>query len=292
MISPDDPRHGKRAGYLAGCREDDCATANRRYMKKYRLRSLENGGRTTVPRDRAREHIERLSGWMSLSAIASAAGTGSSEICRILSGKHPRIKKETEARILALSLSSNPGPSRWLHALPASRRIQALIAYGYTYEQISEHTGGYGKSNLRLIAIGARGYVTFAVDQQIRKAYNHLQMQPIPEPANAWLAGSLAKRRKKAAARGWVPPWCWDEDAIDDPAAVPAGTPRCDGDRDPIEGIDEGAIQRRIDGDREIRLHAGEAAELTRRLLAAGWSKKRIYVLTGVEPNRYKGEVA
>lgn len=36
-MSPDDPRHGRQSGYLAGCRADCCRHAHMVWMKRYRM---------------------------------------------------------------------------------------------------------------------------------------------------------------------------------------------------------------------------------------------------------------
>lgn len=52
-------------------------------------------------------------------------------------------------------------------------------------------------------------------------------------------------------------------------------------------GYDEARVQRRILGDRSIRLHKGEAEEVVRRLLAKDWSANQIRRHTGLQPDRY-----
>jgi hypothetical protein len=73
----------------------------------------------------------------------------------------------------------------------------------------------------------------------------------------------------RAARNGYLPPLVWDDDTIDDPAAVPAVAP------DVEDVVDEVAVAEAMAG-RRINLTRAEWDEAVRRLLAAGMSDTEV----------------
>jgi hypothetical protein len=280
-MNTDDPRHGTRAGYIAGCRDTCCSTANRRWIKQYRLAASRNGGRTTVPTEPVREHVRNLQRTMSLSAIGNAARVTSSQMVRLMRGDHPTMRAATATRLLAVRPDTKVG-GHYISAVGSRRRLQALVAIGYSFERIEKHLGGYGRSNMRILAYENRPWITSDVALRIKAAFDELSMK-LPDAPTRVHQGAITKARNRAKARGWVPPLAWDEDTIDDPNAKPAGLTA------PArvsEDIDEAAVLRRMNGER-VHLTKYESAEVVRRLRAAGWSYLQIQTHAGLRTDRY-----
>lgn len=101
--------HGTRAGYLRGCRCEDCADAHYRYTKayKHRVKADPQSGvparPVRVPSGPVREHIAalRASGW-TLAMIEREAPTSKSQAAHLARGDYPSVRRDIAARILAL----------------------------------------------------------------------------------------------------------------------------------------------------------------------------------------------
>jgi hypothetical protein len=90
-------------------------------------------------------------------------------------------------------------------ALGAQRRIQALVAIGYTFPMLSKETG-LSEIYLRQLAHGIRSTrIDRRRDAKIREVYRTLCVQPLHK-------GYGPKRARLAAkAAGWYPPMAWDD---------------------------------------------------------------------------------
>lgn len=280
-MSPDDPRHGKRAGYIAGCRTACCQQPNQRWIKRYRLAASRNGGRTTVDSAPVIAHLRTLQQTMSLCAIAAAGNSSSSHISRLLRGDHPTLRAATATALLAVR-ADQPVDKHLVSALGARRRLQALAAKGYTFERLAPIVD-YTRYNVRILANGDRDWITSAGDQRIRTAYNRLHMRA-PVPANHHEQAGITKVKARAIANGWAPAFAWDTDTIDDPNAQPVVAPALA--PDAADYIDHAAVLARINGDRTIDLNRAEQLELVHRMLAAQWGQKQIEAQTGINAAR------
>jgi hypothetical protein len=104
-----EPIHGTRSRYKAGCRCDDCRKANARAQKEYRHRArcYTSDGTPEIPQrvpaEPVVEHIEKLiaSGWLKKD-IATDAGTKASTISGIARRKWPKMARHIANAILAL----------------------------------------------------------------------------------------------------------------------------------------------------------------------------------------------
>src|SRR5690606_5530104 len=102
-MTPDDPRHGTRAGYIAGCRLACCGDPHYRYQKRSRLRLMREGsqivsGATT---------LERVAWWdargVSVNALTDAAGLGYGTLAELVGGERDVCLRSTERGILAVT---------------------------------------------------------------------------------------------------------------------------------------------------------------------------------------------
>jgi transcriptional regulator with XRE-family HTH domain len=95
-------------------------------------------------------------------------------------------------------------------ALGASRRLQALVAAGYTQREISAQLG-IKQSHVSELITGQQRRITNHTAARVARVFNDLQLIP----------GTNQTALRRARKHGWAPPLAWDEDAIDNPAATP-----------------------------------------------------------------------
>lgn len=166
------------------------------------------------------------------------------------------------------------GRPRMLDITGTRRRIRALMRIGWSAELIAQHAG-VGKSWIQSLSGRATlKLVHRATRDRIARVYDELSGRP----------GPSREVVKHAIRLGYVSPLAWEYLDIDDPNAEPVGVD--DGQWRPA-GYDESRVERRINGDRTIRLHKGESAEVVRRMLADGISSAQINRLTGIKVERY-----
>lgn len=189
-----------------------------------------------------------------------------------------RVKqaKKKAAYSKARYLNRGRGVNPIVSALGPARRIQGLVAIGWSMDKIGAKVG-LSHARISQIAIMKHPTMFEATALRVEAVYRELCMTPL---TGVWADVS----RKRAKDRGWVPPLAWDDGTIDNPNVHPIGVTR---DSRAKHGLDEVAIQRRMAGDRDVHVHGEESAEVVRRLFAAGHSLTWIYRHTGLSGNRY-----
>jgi hypothetical protein len=123
-LPPDDQRHGTKAGYRAGCREDCCREAEARY-ERIRIYHLDRGNPYTLPVFTVQRRIRALQaiGWRAAD-IAEAAGWKAPQVVlELLEAHRTRVGRDAYNRICRAydQLSMQPGPSQ-ITAKRAARR--------------------------------------------------------------------------------------------------------------------------------------------------------------------------
>jgi hypothetical protein len=236
--------HGTEAAYKAGCRCEPCVKRRRRRSK---LRRVELRGMSAkVDAAAAWDHIDGLvaEGW-SLSLIARAAKVEKRTVVERL----PGIQRERAGRILAVDRETLYGLARDFQHVPAVgavRRIQALQAMGWPLNTIGAYPHMAGRILRR------EGSVTSAGKwRAIAATYDRLAMT----------RGPSERARQAARKAGWPLPLCWDDDDIDDPAALPE--------------------RRRTKADDRADEHA-ERRQITAALTARGFTGPQIAMELGV----------
>lgn len=207
-MSPDDPRHGTYAGWQAHRKTnhpvcDPCHTARSRYFKtmKYRLHTV---GPERVPLGDRAWHVIDSMGRRELSRIT---GLRDSYLSR-LHGRGPQaqVYRRTKATILDAGTAVTP--------LGVQRRLQALLALGYSGAVLSKEVGVSVDAMRGLLrSPEPRKYHPHRVTAAVLDLYERLQLAPMPTGASATAA------RNKAARMGFAPPMAWDD--IDDPHENP-----------------------------------------------------------------------
>lgn len=195
-------------------------------------------------------------------------------------GCHEACCRKAMARYEKAGRLARLNGGRAIPAIGAQRRIQALMRLGHTSEDIARAAGWSHRNQVLRILNGQRGRPTTWLErgthQTICRVYDQLSMR-LPEMDRYRRRASTLAERK-----GWAPPLAWDD--IDDPAARPSGTSEPAGRK---QYLDHAAIERRINGDRSVRVTADEAREIVRRLYRRGFGAKWIDDNLGIKAERY-----
>lgn len=215
-----------------------------RHYEAHRRRMLAYGRWDPVKVDAApvRAHYQALlDAGMSRNQISRVSGVKPDQLDNLLRPRKDRgdkpaqtVFRRTADRILAVQV---PEPWQvWRTAADGqrvdptgtARRLQALIAIGYTQRDLASRIGVL-EANMPTLVGGDR-QVTAGIARRVAAIFNELQLAP----------GRSVRARNTAQRRGWVSPLAWDEDTIDDPHAVPAT--HADGHC----GVDQIAVERGI----------------------------------------------
>ena len=211
---------GSEACYCSHhCRCGACSTARARYVK--RRKHLESQGVALII-DAApiRSHLRRLvDSGMSVSDIAARSGYSRSDIINVLRGQRTRIRRSSAERVARVKPS---GPERAIiDATGTLRRLQALIAIGWTQGQIAVACGRTTRGWTGEILRGSNR-VHARVAKDIEAAYDAMWQGPKSPNVRSVI---------RAQRKSWPPPLAWDDGTgphgIDNPDATPVtGTPR------------------------------------------------------------------
>lgn len=279
--------HGTYACYVLDCcRCLPCGAANCDYEANRTRQQAYGRWNGLVDAEPARQHIRSLMAQgMGLKRIVAVSEVAQGQLWKLMYGKprgdgtrdaSKRIRPETEAKILAVRLDLAGGAK--VDSIGAVRRIHALVALGWSQSKIAARLG-IKPSNFTALVHGRTG-ITVAHDKAIRALYAEWSMQ-LP-PQDEWRDKIAANRsRNYAKAAGWLPPLAWDDEQLDAQTMPPHVTPE---DAEPY--LDHAAIERRMSGEKAVRLTQPEKAELVRRMVARGVAKVDIERRTGVNPHR------
>ena len=293
-------RHGTHACYTQDrCRCLPCAAANTAYEANRRRQEAYGRWAPYVDADTARRHVQGLvAQGMGLKRISVVSGVPQSALSKLLYGQRraggtrapsTRIRPQTETKLLGTQVDLAAGAR--VPAVGTVRRLQALVVVGYSINNLARRVGREPRSVGALI----HGQVetTRATADAVRALYDELSMKP-PTTADDHSRISVSRARNYAKAHGWPSPLAWDDDALDHPAALPQISPEAAADHlgqaagDDVDDVDEVAIERRIHGDKGVRLTPAEAAEVITRMRAADWTVAAIERHTGLNPHRYR----
>lgn len=172
-----------------------------------------------------REHIAALrAAGMGTRAIAEASGLCRSTVRTITVGKSARgriakpsmriLRKNADA-ILAIPVPKiKRDGSGNVDATGTRRRVQALVANGYSQREISRRLGYVG-DNLSKIVSGDMLAVKQSTHDKVAALFTELQLAP----------GDCSRSRSRGVVNRWPLPLDWDEDEIDDPAVTATRSP-------------------------------------------------------------------
>lgn len=158
---------------------------------------------TRIDPTRAHNHITYLQDTkgMSRNHIAKLAGVSGETISRIANSQATTISQHTEQKILAITKASGH-PGGHVDAWPYVRRIQALLAIGYTHRELAE-AFNIGYSTIFYYSQGNKAKIRRDIAATIRTLYTELARRPARTPDRI------------IARRNWAKPLDWDD--IDNP---------------------------------------------------------------------------
>lgn len=184
---------------------------------RYRLLAYQwrDDGRTDAEPVRAHVLAVRASG-MALKELARRSGVPVQTIRALLygtCGKPPsrRVAYATADRLLAVAPAVAPARMDWVPVLGSQRRLRALVRAGHPIAFLAAELGT-SRSSVWTIARGRQEFVRGWRHKQIVELFSRLQLVP----------GRCEKARAFGKRLRWALPLQWDEDAIDDPGALPA----------------------------------------------------------------------
>jgi transcriptional regulator with XRE-family HTH domain len=308
-------QHGTRACYvLDRCRCEPCSKANSD-AETYRERQKAYGRyHKYVNAEHVRAHLAELAEYgIGLKQVAKLTGVGTGTLSKIVFGVYAdtgtgggrngpgdrvrepsrRVLRSTAEKIYDVEpIPANLGAGQKDHErTPLARtHLRALVALGWSQSKLATRLGmlptnlgpviGTSTSGGPRRAEGLRTLSRGTVDK-IEALFDELCMTPPPE-TNQRERIAASRARRYAADRGWLPPLALDDLPDGDFVDVPC----------PGEDVDEVAIQRRMSGDRSVRLSKAERAELARRWEAAGRSLSEMERVTGIHSHRYRQEAS
>jgi transcriptional regulator with XRE-family HTH domain len=148
--------------------------------------------------------------------VSELSGVSYPAVVRIAKGKAPRVRTTTADKILAVPLSRDLlRPRARIDAVGARRRLQALIAIGWSRAKLEEKIG-IGADHLSRIING--GGARADTIQRITQAYEKLWNTPPVEETRGDRYAARGARRE-AEEKDWPRPAEWDDDLIDLPDA-------------------------------------------------------------------------
>lgn len=236
------------------CRCDACRENNRVYAARVRrLKAYGQFGGQNIPNGPTLTHLEFLrENGMGAVAVAAATGLSVCTIRNIQAPRHLMIRRSTAERVLKVQPDlSLLRQGAQISGRGVRRRIQALVASGWSFEALAVELGTFRQTIGRLTQAEQ---VTVRMHQCIASTYDRLWNATPPSAVP-----HLARRQQQLVKRhGWVPPLAWDDiDTDEKPTRAP--------DRlSPVsEVVDEVAVELACNGyDPGRKLHKG--AELRR----------------------------
>lgn len=232
--------HGDPTCADYGCRRPECLEARRRQQKRNKY-LLASGHPGYVSHEKAHRHIQRFqaAGYSNLE-ILNMLGVANNSLYRILRGE--QITRRIEARILAVPVPASAEENRAgtnVCSVGTQRRLKALMAMGWPSAELCRRAGGGPHWFFRILR---RPRVRLNTSAAVTALYDDLWRQ---RPEDCGIPEEDAKRaREFAKRRGFAPPLAWDDDTIDDPAAVPILDAEA-----PAPSSDISAVDRYLNGE-------------------------------------------
>lgn len=219
-MAKNERQHGSYVMYKrGGCRCDVCTEANRRYQRRNsKMRAV--GRSTLVDAAPVRAYVESLiRGGMTPRQIEDACGVHRTAI-RVLLGTFPnrarskRVRPATAQALMSVKPTglAQPIKSAMVDATGTRRRLQALLAAGYTSRDLAARLGN--SADAAGLQIARRPLVRADTARAVAALYDSLEHAPGPSSRAAAYYRAL----------GYLTPAWWDPDTIDQPSAQPDGT--------------------------------------------------------------------
>jgi plasmid maintenance system antidote protein VapI len=196
---------------MTSCARPGCAeSAKTRGLCESHYRKLLRMGRAGyVPAAPVRAHLESLRtlGW-TWEQIAEQAGTSTWVPHKVGTGYTRRVLMDRAQALLSVPLVPRDS-HRGVDPTGTRRRVQALAWMGWPCREVAARAGTTQPSLSTLIQ--SRRRISYRLALRVVHVYDELSSTPGPSHIAA----------SKARAAGFAPPAAWDEETIDDPAALP-----------------------------------------------------------------------
>jgi transcriptional regulator with XRE-family HTH domain len=262
--------HGHRLAYIRDrCRCRPCRDANAAYQASIDRAKAYGTWNPYTDAEPVREHVRWLmSQGMGWQRVGRIAGISSGAMTKLLYGGRiqadgtrrapsKRMRHDAAARLLAVRPDLELlGAKALVDGTGTRRRLQALVAAGWSQAKVAERLGMTGTNLGRVI--NHSDLVQASTARAVRDLYD--QMWDAAPPEEEWRDRIAASRARSHARRnGWMPPLAWDDESIDDPAAW------ANVNTEPGEGpdLDEIAVERLIAGDDWRAIGATRAERIT-----------------------------
>jgi len=210
---PPDHTHGATITcYRHGCGCDGCVEKNRTTADANRRRIAYGRPNARVDPTPALTRLKKIrgEGW-TFREIVEATGIPKSSLQRMLRDKPKFLMQSTANRIVT---ATRPGkaPQARVDATGTRRRLQALVAHGWTLTELADQLDR-GLANVAKLATAPGCFEH--TRREVADLYDRLWAVEVPD--------GFGKRRSLTLARqrGWVGALAWDD--IDNPRAKPRG---------------------------------------------------------------------
>lgn len=202
-----------RIRHACGCQP--CRSASRQ-RERQRRRAIAYGRYVSpfVDAEPIRRHIlDQQAAGLAPRRLAAAAAIDPAAIRRIASGRRSRVRRTTAGAILAVrACDYDVADGSRVDAVGVRRRLQALVAAGWTTEQLAAALPADQRRVRRLLHAEA---VTAATARQVRAVLDDRWHRPPPCRTEADLTRS-ERAKRYAHEQGWVPALAWDDIDTDD----------------------------------------------------------------------------
>lgn len=226
--------HGTYGKYCTErCRCAECRAANRDRNRRWaRNKAMVAHGMADplwVDAEPVRRHVQALmAAGMGVPRIQQTSGVTKGVLIRLVYGRPGRgeapsrkIRPANAARLLAIR-APLPADGAAIDATGTRRRLQALVAIGWSGAELMRRIGAVGTDFPKLLG---RDRVLARTARAVHALYDQL-WDTTPPTSTRWERATRSRALAFAAARGWAPPQAWDDDTIDDPTAAPRGIRR------------------------------------------------------------------
>lgn len=221
--------HGTYVCYVIDrCRCTLCVTANREYEND-RRRQRAYGRPAHVDAGPVRAHVETLqAAGMGWKRVAARSGIGPSVVWSLLYGNpgadrppSRRVRAATANALLAVPMPTmrDLGASVTVPAVGTRRRLQALMCMGWSVQRLADDHGVSRQRLDRALMGGTTSASTAVAVDAMYEALSMVHATGADRHENA----SVTRTRRRAERERWTPPLGWDDEQLDDPAAVPDG---------------------------------------------------------------------
>ncbi|WP_050506943.1 hypothetical protein [Streptomyces rimosus] len=217
--------HGYARYKLDGCRCYVCGYAVAQWRDAREQAVRRGQWQPYVNAAPVRTHLHRLQACgLGLRRIAQVAGVDRKRLQAILNGRPERgtpPQHQVRPRLAQAVLAIEPteellAPATAIDATGTRRRVQALVAAGWPQARLAAHLRMAPGS---ITALLARERVCVRTARAVRALYDRL-WRADPHQLGVG-AQAYSRARNQARSRGWAPVGAWDDDTLDDPAAVP-----------------------------------------------------------------------